>query len=361
MTRSTHFRRLTQLCFVGACVAALSSSAPAWAQVTSPDAAEFKGLMRKGITEYRNGNFEDARQALTRAWSIRQENELAATLAEVEMKVGRFREAADHWQFYIETLPPDRTEAEQRLTECRRRLGSVRVAAEPDGAAVFVDGKEIGRAPLRSDVWLEPGDHTLELRHDGRASPMKRVAVGAGDALGVALSVDGSATVTNAPAGSGAPVGVAGAPGQGSPEVDSGSGGGLPTSSIVLIAGSVLTATATGLGIGFTLKAGAADDDVTTLRERIAKQPGASGHSYCNPPAGTAVPTDCGDLVTKLDERDSARRIALGSFIGAGVLGVGTVVTFLAWPSEKTAGAGGPRVAVLPFEKAPGASLRVKF
>jgi hypothetical protein len=325
-------------------------------------ADEFKALMRKGITEYRNGNLEDARQALARAWTLRQENELAATLAEVEMKLGRFRDAAQHWEHYIQTLPPDRTEAEQRLSECRRRLGSVRVAAEPDGASVFVDGREVGRAPLRSDVWLDPGEHTFESRIDGRVSPMRRLAIGPGDALVITLEVGPGTTSAGVPGsgrkGAGAPGGApAVAPG---PEVDRGSGG-LSGGAVVLIAGSVLTATATGLGVGFTLKAGGADDDVTRLRQRIATQPGAGDHSYCSPPSGTPLPTECGDLVDKLDERDSSRRIALGSFIAGGVLGVGTVVTYLLWPSRSAADAGSPPVAVLPFAAGPGASLRLRF
>jgi hypothetical protein len=337
-----------------------SLASPVRAQGTghAEASSEFKSLMRKGITEYRKGNLEDARQALSEAWEIRQENDLAATLAEIEMKLGRFRDAANHWEYYIETLPPDRTEAEQRLAECRSRLGRVRVAAEPAGAAVFIDGREIGQAPLRSDVWLEPGEHTFESRLAGQTSPMKRLPVAPGDALVVALDHT-KASATDTASTTTSVASTAKAPGA-APETDRGSGG-ISGATVALIAGSVLTATAAGIGIGFTLKVGAADDDVSDLRHRMANQPGAEGNSYCNPTPGTPVPTECKDLVDKLDERDSSRRIALGSFIGAGAIAVGTVVTYLLWPSEKAESAGSRRVVVLPFASAPGASVRVRF
>ncbi len=327
------------------------SKGPAVAR--ADDEQEFAALMRQGIAEYRSGNLEGARQDLLRAWDLQKDKDLAATLAEVEMKLGRYRDAAEHWERYINALPPDRADAEQRLAECRRHMGSVRVAGEPGGAVVFVDGREVGAVPLRTDVWLEPGEHAFELRLGAITSPIRRTLVAAGDRLAVSLSVAPGSAGTATPGQAEPSLRPTPPPPTGVPSDAGGSGSGATW---VLLGGGVLTAAAAGIGVGYTLRASAADGRVSDTRAAIARKEGMSGatHSYCAPPAGELVPPECTKLNADLDVRDRSHTTALGAFVAAGVLGVGTVVTYLVWPS-------GAAAAVAVQWRGPGATVSVAF
>src|ERR1700742_4017684 len=101
---------------------------------SSTDDAAIKELMRTGIGEYRKNHLEAARTAFASAWELRHHTAIAASLADVEMKLGRFRDAAEHWQYYLASSPPDRAEAEAQLAECSKHVGRIDVTVEPAAA-----------------------------------------------------------------------------------------------------------------------------------------------------------------------------------------------------------------------------------
>ena len=148
-------------------VAPVASAADPHADAVASDAStarEAKDFARAGIAHYRAGRLEEARDAFAKAWALKPSSELAASLAEVEMRLDRYADAAEHWTYYIQNLPPDRTEAEYQLAECRKHLGSVRVAVDTPGALVSLDGKVLGPAPLRVDLWVSPGSHVFDAK-----------------------------------------------------------------------------------------------------------------------------------------------------------------------------------------------------
>jgi hypothetical protein len=54
----------------------------------------------------------------------------------------------------------------------------------------------------------------------------------------------------------------------------------------------------------------------------------------------------CSDLNDLLDRRNAANKVAIGAFIGAGVIGAATIVTAIAWPRSKKAVALAPAAYV---------------
>ena len=62
------------------------------------DAANF---MRNGVKEYRKGNLEAARAAFAQAWQMNPHTAIAANLGAVEMRLGLYRQAAEHWAFCL--------------------------------------------------------------------------------------------------------------------------------------------------------------------------------------------------------------------------------------------------------------------
>ncbi len=314
---------------------------PAGAVSDAEKEKALKELMRTGVAAYRKNNLDAAQKAFEEAWRLRPHSEIAALLAEVEMKLGHYRKAQDLWEYYIKELPPDRAEAETQLAECRRRLGSFRVYVDSPGAAVFLDGTEIGRAPLDADVWVDPGDHKLYAKLSDQLSPEKMITIAAGETHTVTLAL--ARPIQPPTVASGFPA-TTPPPRQHEQRDESG----LQPRTIVLITGSVLTAAAVGVGIVYTVKANTAWDESEELRitaSRNADPARVANDSYCTPPDR---PPDCDELSTKVDEWNTARSIATGSFIAAGALGVGTAVTYFLWPNKSPSAERRARIRVAP-------------
>ena len=316
---------------------AQSTSANADAQQTARDQAE--GFMRRGVEQYKKGEFELARVEFARAFALVQHPAIARNLADTEMQLGRYRDAAEHWSFFLKTVPAnrDRTDGERGLAECRKHVARLVVAAE-EKAAISVDGKPVGEAPLANELWLEPGEHVVEARLSGRTPAMERVVLAAGDERNVALvhptgegaAPEPAAAVAVEPihaeriSPSSAPFSREGATSARTP---------------VLVGGVALTTVALGVGVVYGVKARSASGDANSASDKIRGQLAEQGStSAClSPPPSLAK--DCEALGTKVDSAKSSRSIAQVAFVAAGVLGVATVATYLLWPRSSSSSA----------------------
>ena len=117
-----------------------------------------------------------------------------------------------------------------------------------------------------------------------------------------------------------------------------------------MIACSVLTATAVGLGVGFMFKANAAKDDAEAARARAvqgADPDRIANDSYCVDGIPNRSPA-CDDLTEKVDEWNTARSIAAGSFIAAGAIGLSTAAAYFFWPDKSPSADRRARIRITP-------------
>ena len=63
-------------------------------------------LLRQGYNALKRDDLDGARAAFATAWAHRQHVVVALSLAEVETRLGRFVDAAEHWQYLLTNLPP---------------------------------------------------------------------------------------------------------------------------------------------------------------------------------------------------------------------------------------------------------------
>jgi tetratricopeptide (TPR) repeat protein len=120
---------------------------------------KLKTLPRVGFAELKQGDLEGAHDAFERAYAIDPQPAVALSLAEVEMKLERYEEAAAHFLFLRKTAPPDSSErpsAHNNLAECRKHLGRAKITVHMAAAELFVDGRSVGFAPMRDELWLAP-------------------------------------------------------------------------------------------------------------------------------------------------------------------------------------------------------------
>ncbi|HVY28771.1 MAG TPA: hypothetical protein VHB79_19580 [Polyangiaceae bacterium] len=307
------------------------SAATKQSDAADPDVTE---LMRTALARYKQNDLEGAREAFQKAWDLRQHAAIAASLADVELKLGRYREAAGHLNFYLAHLPPGketmRADAEQQLAECKKHLGTINVKVEPADAMVLVDGSAISEGP--QEVLVEPGAHALQAAASGRVSPKESFSIAAGERREAQLVV-APASAAPVPQGPATTQTLSKHPPLQQQPAEEGSS----TQLWVAVGGGAATAVGVAIGIAFTLKSNTASSHADELLRQIQsksdpKLVATGGECTANP-----APAQCADYSQARSDTKQARNIAIGSFIGGGVFALATVGALVFWPENKHA------------------------
>jgi hypothetical protein len=129
-------------------------------------------LFEKGMKGWDARKWDECRTALIDAWAIQKQPQIAAKLGACELKLGLYRDAAEHLDFFLreapETLPgAQRAEVQVRYLEAEREVARLKITTDPPDAEVIVDGKSIGRGPRTTWLFLDAGPHVIELRAEG--------------------------------------------------------------------------------------------------------------------------------------------------------------------------------------------------
>jgi tetratricopeptide (TPR) repeat protein len=310
----------------------LMMSAPRLAQA-GPTPAEPAGagkkadeadtLFHKGTVAFDAGKLDQAYPLFKAAWALKQTHDIAGNLAQVELALGKHRDAAEHIAYALAHFPPSiqsdrRDKMKKALDGLRQQLGVVTIKVNLPEANVSMDGKPIGALPIGGEVFVEPGAHTVkaELKNYPAVETPLQVGKGASHEVTLTLVQEKGAAPTppELPPKKDEPQ-----PGPNKAIVIAGAG----ASGAALIAGVVFTAVANG-------KARAADK----LLQPIAQQYGQRACGQTPPVPG------CDALHQAREPQYTFSNLALWSFVGAGVVGVGTAVYVL------TAPRGAPKTAV---------------
>lgn len=166
----------------GGCISLVAGPARADDQVAaSRDAVqEARARFREASEHYRAGRFREALRDFELAERLVPSPELSFNIARAHEQLGEIEAAVARYERYVAALP-DANDAESvrtRIAALRASLddkperaadtAALRIDAEP-GAAIKLDGTELGVAPIDRIVWVEPGRHTLEAELAGHA------------------------------------------------------------------------------------------------------------------------------------------------------------------------------------------------
>jgi hypothetical protein len=365
---------------IAALVCALLAGLPAHAKPppTDGERAEALEFFREGNQLFMQGKLTPAREAYLKAWALAPTFDIACNLGRTEVELGMKREAADHLSFCLENFSassrPEFREAEDKfrelLTAIRPTLAALHFFVNPAGAEVAVDRAIIGKAPIRREIFVEPGDHEVVIRLAGYRSIERRITTQVGQTREVRFDLvsEASAPPADPLAPAVAPVEPHGAateppaPSQSSPSdpassADTGTSTRSPSTAkvVTIVSGATLTAAALGLGVGFQLHASSLADEIEMLRARSVTELGSDGCFQ-----STAVV--CGNIRDSVARHDEAETNATVSFVAAGVLGVGTLAAWLFWPDEEVSTTSSRR-SLPRSSRAPavGVSLHPKF
>lgn len=320
-------------------------------------------LFRIGKEQYKTGKLRDAYASYRGAWVLKQSYDIAANLANTELLLGMKRDAAEHFAMCLRTFAATGSKAQQEVVkkqfdEARKEIGALLIKVSVDGAEVLVDGKSVGRAPLRGEVFVEPGPRTVEAKLSGyepakQALQAERGAETQTVTLELSVLKAPPPPTPTGPAPAGTEPGPAGKPagdgsgaagggaaaasgslalgprkGPGSDEYEVSTGRGGPNRAVLAV-GGVVTGAALAAGVVLTVlsngKAGEAQSQRTSLRQ-------STGPAACT---GAGAPEGCAGLKDAILAKDTFGNAAGWSFIGAAVVGAGTLIYALAAPKTR--------------------------
>ena len=284
----------------------LALSTPAHGDERSEAEARFY----EGTALYQKGKYDEARLKFAQAYAVLKKSSVLFNLAKTEALTGHRVEAANHFREYVKyaATGTDKAEAEKELAELYKLLARVEVEA-PEGAAIFVDGAQLGLAPIKDPVVLNAGKHTVSAQF-GEAKQEKPVDGLAGSLGRVVFTFEKPAP---APAPTPTPAPNASSPGYTytppPPPKDDSPGADrwiLPSVVGAVGLGGV------GMGIGFGLASRSASDDASAIRS-------------ANPRA--CAQRDSAQCQSATDAEDRQKRSAMLSVVGYGVGGVAVLAS----------------------------------
>ncbi|MEO5927550.1 MAG: PEGA domain-containing protein [Patescibacteria group bacterium] len=183
-----------------------------WPALAHADSAD--DLFKEASALYAEGKVQGAYEKYLLAWKERQSVDIAANLAQTEMKLGKKADAAGHLAYALRMLPtsfsPEKRDAmKAAFKDLSASVCKVTVSANPKGATVFVADREVGLAPLADPVFVEPGKVVVRGELAGHDGDSKTVDATAGAALDVDLTLRPKSGVPITPTPSPRPIGPA--------------------------------------------------------------------------------------------------------------------------------------------------------
>lgn len=150
-------------------------------------------LYEQGGVAYQKNDFEKAYAAYLGAWRLKKHWQIAVNLGGSARKLGKHREAAEYFSYYLREAPKDdastsRSDVEAALADAKTHVGELHAAVEDTGAEVLVDGEVVGTSPIAAPIFVDPGEHTLTVRRDGAVTASAKVVTNAGEQKTVTLS-----------------------------------------------------------------------------------------------------------------------------------------------------------------------------
>lgn len=287
--------RLSPLC-AAVLVGSALVSAPLRAQPArgaSGPADQADELFEQGNDAFDSGKLDEAYAIYQKAWALKRTYDIAGNLGQVELKLGKFRDAAEHLDFTLRLFPPtgksEPREAIRRAFEAaRKEVGALTIRVNVQGAAVTIDNRSIGLSPFEHTVFVEPGKRVIEATLEAHHPTRIAIDIAKSERREVVLSLVAKAQPPPPPRN-------------------------IP----LLLTGFGVSLAAAGTGIGLMIAStdkGAAAD---ALRDQLV-----AGELDGRCPCGSDA--DRARLRGMREEHDLTFNIAVGMFIGAGVLALGT-------------------------------------
>jgi tetratricopeptide (TPR) repeat protein len=290
-------RRLPALCALTAALVSVAAATGAGAQPapTSAQASDQADeLFARGNEAFDKDQLDEAYALYQQAWALKRTYDISGNLGQVELKLGKFRDAAEHLDFTLRLFPPTgksepREAIRRAFNAARVEVATLQLKVNVQGAAVSIDGKAIGLSPFDVPVFVEPGKRVLVATLEAHLPTRIAIEVVKNERRDVALSLTPKAQPPPPPRN-------------------------VP----LLLTGFGVSLAAAGTGIGLMLASASKGSQANTKLDAILR------NSIGECPCGSAGERK--ELKGLRADHDIFFNAAVGMFIGAGALAVGTAV-----------------------------------
>jgi hypothetical protein len=149
----------------------------------------------RGVALAREGKLEAAVLEFEGAYRAHPHYSVLFNLGQARAAMGQSVEAVDAFRRYLDEggTAIDRARRAHVLELVafhEKRIGSLELVVEPDGAEIWIDGRLLGTSPVSRPVKLAEGTHSVSIRKDGFGPVAGSVRVEAGSTAKLALRVE---------------------------------------------------------------------------------------------------------------------------------------------------------------------------
>jgi hypothetical protein len=155
---------------LGVALALVLSAAPAPAQ--APEVARAAKAFDAGQKLYRQGKYSEALAKFEEAYEAKPHPSIRYNIGKCYERLGDLPKAMRNYRDYLRLAPDakDKDQVVSAVANLERRfreqgVQQLLVYSDPEGALVAVDDKELGKAPVSTE--LVPGDHHVALTLEG--------------------------------------------------------------------------------------------------------------------------------------------------------------------------------------------------
>jgi tetratricopeptide (TPR) repeat protein len=173
-------------------------------------AGQAKELVDKAQVLYSYGDYKGALENYVSAYELVQDNMLHYEIGLCCMKLGEWAGAAAELEKYVVgeggSIDPQMAEEISVLLEdITKKIGVIYLTVETAGAEISVDGASCGKAPLQGGIFVDPGEHEIEVSAEG-LEWRKSLEIKAGETMELEvkksdLSLPGQGQGASVPAG----------------------------------------------------------------------------------------------------------------------------------------------------------------
>ncbi len=190
--------------FLAALLGAIGLTVLPQARAFGQEAEEAEALIRQAMEFRRQDQDAKAVPLLEKAHKLSRTPRTAAQLGLVEMALGYWIDAERYLNDALAQpdhpwIAKNRGTLEDARTRVRGMIGEVTITGEPEGAAVVVNGREVGRLPLSRGIRLGKGTIEIEMRAPGYATASRSVTLTGGAREHVNLTLAPAAVSSPSP------------------------------------------------------------------------------------------------------------------------------------------------------------------